>query len=188
MEDQVLAFASNILLCECGYHVLLFNSRGVGKSSGWASFTGLAEGKDLEELVQWGLGAVTNVKSVVLVGYSHGALITSLHPVLPPPIKTSHLLLSYPMGPRSFLTLFNGGTYTDRLNELINDPHSNVLIVHGDQDEFTSAGTYEEWVTELRKNEGEFRVELVQDATHFWTRRSGEKLREIIKGWVPSLV
>jgi hypothetical protein len=39
----------------------------VGKSSGWASFTGLAEGKDLEELVQWGLGAVTNVKSVVLV-------------------------------------------------------------------------------------------------------------------------
>ena len=86
------------------------------------------------------------------------------------------------------MTLFGGGTYTDRLNKLIGDPDSNVLIIHGDRDEFTSAGTYEGWVTELQKNDGEFRVELVQDATHFWTRRSGEKLKEIIKGWVPSPV
>jgi len=188
MEDQILGFVSNILLHECGYHVLLFNSRGVGKSSGWSSFTGLTEAKDLEELVQWGLGAVAKVKSVVLIGYSHGALIASLHPVLPAPVKTSHLLLSYSLGPRSFLTLFHGGTYTDRLNQLINDPQSNVLIVHGDRDEFTSAERYEGWVTELRKNTGEFRVELVQGASHFWALGSGEKLKEIIGGWVPSLV
>lgn len=86
------------------------------------------------------------------------------------------------------MTLFCGGTYTDRLNQLINDPQSNVLIVHGDQDEFTGAETYEGWVTELRKNTGEFRVELVQGATHFWTSGSGGKLKEIIKGWVPDLV
>jgi len=188
MEDQVLASLSNVLLHECGYHVLLFNSRGVGRSSGWPSFTGLAEGRDLEELVQWGLGAVPNVKSVVLIGYSHGALITSLHPALPSPVKTSHLLLSYPLGPRSFLTLFHGGTYTSRLNELINDPQSNILIVHGDQDEFTGAETYEGWVAELRKNGGEFRVELVRGATHFWTSRSGQRLGEIVKGWVPSFI
>ena len=66
-RHRVLAFLSNVLLHECGYHVLLFNSRGVGKSSGWPSLTGLSEGKDLEELVQWGLGAVPNVKSVVLI-------------------------------------------------------------------------------------------------------------------------
>jgi len=187
MEDQVLAFVSNVLLHECGYHVLLFNSRGVGGSSGWSSFTGLTEAKDLEELVQWGLGVVAEVKSVVLIGYSHGALIASLHPVLPAPIKTSHLLLSYPLGPRSFLTLFHGGTYTDGLKNLIGNPQSNVLIAHGDRDEFTSAGTYEGWVTELRKNTGEFRVELVQGATHFWAWGSDEKLKEIVKGWVPSL-
>ena len=64
---RVLALISSILLHECGYHVLRFNSRGVGKSSGWPSFTGLTEGENLEELVQWGLGAVTNVKSVVLI-------------------------------------------------------------------------------------------------------------------------
>jgi dienelactone hydrolase len=121
-------------------------------------------------------------------GYSHGALITSLHPVLPSPIKTSHLLLSYPLGPRSFLTLFHGGTYTNRLNKLINNPQSNVLIVYGDRDEFTGAETYEGWVAELRKNDGEFRVELVQGATHFWGLRSGQRLKEIVEGWVPTLV
>jgi len=86
------------------------------------------------------------------------------------------------------LTLFHGGTYTSRLNELINDPQSNILIVHGDRDEFTSAETYEGWVTELRKNSGEFRVEVVQGATHFWTSRSGQRLMEIVKGWVPSFI
>ena len=75
---RVLAFVSNILLHECGYHVLLFNSRGVGKSSGWASFTGLAEGKDLEELVQWGLGAVTNVMSVVLMVRAEVCLVDEI--------------------------------------------------------------------------------------------------------------
>lgn len=121
-------------------------------------------------------------------GYSHGALIASLHPILPAPIKTSHLLLSYPRGPRSFLTLFHGGTYTDHLNKLISDPRSNVLIVYGDQDEFTAVETYEGWVAELRTNDREFRAELVQGATHFWTSRSGQRLREIVKSWVPNLV
>jgi len=86
------------------------------------------------------------------------------------------------------LSLFHGGTYAGRLDELINDTRSNVLIVHGDQDEFTGAETYEGWVAELRKNDSEFRVELIQGATHFWVSRSGERLKEIIKGWVPNPV
>lgn len=86
------------------------------------------------------------------------------------------------------MTAFHGGTYTDRLNKLINDPGSNVLIVYGDRDEFTGAETYEGWATELRKNDGEFRVELVQGATHFWAPRAGQRLKEIMMGWVPSLV
>jgi hypothetical protein len=46
---------------------LRFNSRGVGSSTGWVSFTGTNEGKDLEALVQWALGHVTDVESVVLI-------------------------------------------------------------------------------------------------------------------------
>lgn len=50
----------------------------MGKSSGWASFTGLAEGKDLEELVQWGLGAVTSVVSVVLMVRAEVCLVDEI--------------------------------------------------------------------------------------------------------------
>lgn len=63
----MLSYLAETLLTNNNYHVLRFNSRGVGKSSGWASFTGLSEGKDLEELIQWALGAVANVKSLVLL-------------------------------------------------------------------------------------------------------------------------
>lgn len=52
----------------------------MGKSSGWASFTGFTEGKDLEELVQWGLGAVTNVKSVVLIVRVAAFLVDEISP------------------------------------------------------------------------------------------------------------
>jgi hypothetical protein len=54
-------------LRETGFHTLRFNSRGVGSSTGWASFTGTKEGKDLEALVKWALGHVTDVESVVLI-------------------------------------------------------------------------------------------------------------------------
>lgn len=67
LDERVLSYLADALLENTSYYVLQFNSRGVGKSSGWASFTGLTEGKDLEELVQWALGTVPNVKSLVLL-------------------------------------------------------------------------------------------------------------------------
>lgn len=54
------------------YHVLRFNSRGVGRSTGWSSLTGASEGRDLHALVQWGLENVANVRSVVIVVSSSG--------------------------------------------------------------------------------------------------------------------
>ncbi len=64
--DRVLALLIGPLR-ERGFHALRFNSRGVGSSTGWASFTGTNEGKDLEALVLWVLGHVTDVESVVLI-------------------------------------------------------------------------------------------------------------------------
>lgn len=49
-----------------GYHVLRYNSRGVGRSSGGPSFTGLQECKDLEELAQWALERIPSVESMVI--------------------------------------------------------------------------------------------------------------------------
>lgn len=63
---SVLAFLAEVLL-ENNYHVVRYNSRGVGKSTGYASFTGFSEGEDLQALVRWALGQIENVNSVVFV-------------------------------------------------------------------------------------------------------------------------
>lgn len=39
--------------CRHGFNVILLNSRGVGGSTGRASFTGLPEAEDLNEVVKW---------------------------------------------------------------------------------------------------------------------------------------
>jgi alpha/beta superfamily hydrolase len=50
-----------------GYHVLRYNSRGVGASTGHASFTGFSEVEDLEAVVQWALDRVPDIRSLVIL-------------------------------------------------------------------------------------------------------------------------
>lgn len=49
------------------FHVLRYNARGVGRSSGWKSFTGLQEGEDLRELVQYALKRLGDVRQVAFI-------------------------------------------------------------------------------------------------------------------------
>ena len=49
------------------YHVLRYNSRGVGASSGQASFTGFSEVEDLAAVVQWALDRIPNIRSLVIL-------------------------------------------------------------------------------------------------------------------------
>jgi alpha/beta superfamily hydrolase len=186
---------------------LRFNSRGVGKSTGWSSFTGTNEGIDLHALVQWGLDNIPDVRSVVIVvrvqvlsysarimiairqGYSHGSLIASLQPVLPPPIKTSHILLSYPLSTRGLITLFHTSKYTSALTELIHNPSSNTLIIFGTRDDFTGEGAYDGWVQTLQKEadgegKGSLQFAKVDGATHFWTGEYGRQLQRLIEAWL----
>lgn len=44
-----------------GYHIIRYNSRGVGGSSGWPSFTGFTEGEDLKAVVEWSLSYVQSL-------------------------------------------------------------------------------------------------------------------------------
>jgi len=121
-------------------------------------------------------------------GYSHGSLVTSLHPVLPSEIRTFHILLSYPLGPRALLTGFHSKTYTQKLKDLIQDSRSNVLIVYGDCDEFTGDTRYGSWVEELRKDSssGSLRIARIEGATHFWGGHSAQNLGEIVVDWIPN--
>ncbi|KAJ3996522.1 Alpha/Beta hydrolase protein [Lentinula boryana] len=205
MHDPVLDILTKPLLTK-GYHVFRYNSRGVGGSSGWPTLTGLTEGKDLEAVVDW---SVRYISDVVIVGYSYGSLIASLFPPLPnPQIKTSYILISYPLGPRSYLTLFHSPTYTSKLRDLLRSERSNVLVVYGDRDEFTSVERYERWGKELKtdslnkkkkKEESDVRWEVSEEqgqersrltlccrpgASHFWRGRHGVWLAETVGNWV----
>ena len=101
-------------------------------------------------------------------------------------MRTSHILLSYPFGPRGWLTLFNSKTYTAKLKELIEHRESNVLIIYGDQDEFTGVGSYKAWREELQGGDArKVKVVEVAGGSHFWRGRTGDEMREIVVGWLP---
>ena len=117
-------------------------------------------------------------------GYSHGSLIASMHPVLSqafPLVKLSHILLSYPLGPRSWLTLFHSSSYSKALESLVQHPDSNVLIIFGDRDEFTSQSNYTTWASGLK---GNVKIVEVKDASHFWGGRSGHELEDLVNKWL----
>lgn len=59
------------------YHVLGYNSRGVGGSTGWPSFTGFSEAEDLKALVIWAMETISDVHSVVLVVRWHNHPFTT---------------------------------------------------------------------------------------------------------------
>ncbi|KAF8905042.1 Alpha/Beta hydrolase protein [Gymnopilus junonius] len=182
-DDPVLSYLAEPLLSQ-DYYVLRYNSRGVGGSSGWASLTGFREAEDLKATTAWALDKISNVNSLVILGYSHGSLVASMHPVLDS-VKTSHILLSYPLGPRTFLTLFNSSSYTKALNELIQHPQSNVLVIYGDCDEFTSQSNYKAWAPGLESENVE--IHEVEGASHFWHGHSAETLGEIVNRWLGSI-
>jgi len=82
-------------------------------------------------------------------GYSNGALTASMCPVLPAPIRTTHILISYPLGPRGLLTAFRTRTYQRAIEDLVRQPGAHVLLCQGDADDFTAAETYDTWAAAL---------------------------------------
>ncbi|PCH42053.1 alpha/beta-hydrolase [Wolfiporia cocos MD-104 SS10] len=194
MGDPVLRILMKPLHAR-GYHVLRYNSRGVGQSSGWTSLTGSREAQDLKDLVQWAINSFPALSSIVILGYSYGSLIASLHPTPSNrDLRISHILLSYPLGPRHWLTAFHSGSYASALRALVRDPQANVLILYGNQDEFTSDDAYGAWAAQLSTDctgdagaaGGKLQVVRVEDATHFWRGEDVERrLVDTVEVWLP---
>ena len=97
-------------------------------------------------------------------------------------MKISHIFLSYPLGPRAWLTLFRSSSYTAALNDLVQHPDSRVLIIYGDSDEFTSQSKYRSWASSLQ--DGNVEIVEVKNASHFWHDQSGRELAELVKKWL----
>lgn len=187
MDDPVIQSIVK-LFARHDCYVVYFNSRGVGKSSGYPSFTGRQEGEDLQALVQQFLQKEPQINSVIIVGYSHGSLIATLHPALAS-VKMSYVLLSYPLSPRGLLTLFHSRVYSTALDNLLGQSRANVLIIHGERDNFTSRSKYDAWGTSLRKrSEGKaskLEVVSVAEADHFWRSSSARTtLKRTLENWL----
>lgn len=112
----------------------------------------------------------------IIQGYSHGSLIASLCPPHPS-IPTAYILLSYPLGPRSWLTMFNSSTYTSALNRLMTNNDTRILVVYTDNDEFTSLSSYESWLQTLAEH---LQKVLIRGASHFWRGEGWRDLEETI--------
>ncbi|EIM91342.1 alpha/beta-hydrolase [Stereum hirsutum FP-91666 SS1] len=187
MDDPVLKMVAGRLASKHKFDVLRYNSRGVGRSSGSASFAGFSEAEDLKEVVKYATKNIQDVQHVLLLGYSNGCLPASLHPVLERPIVTSHILLSYPLGPRGFLTLFNSKTYQQSLETLLGNPRAHVLLLYGDVDEFTGVGSYEPWAQNLQSisdNAHRLVVQCVDGGTHFWRGDAARRMLAAIDTFI----
>ncbi|KAF9514623.1 hypothetical protein BS47DRAFT_1342959, partial [Hydnum rufescens UP504] len=173
------------------FHILSYNSRGVGHSGGSSSLTGLAEAEDLRTLVDHALQQIPSVVEIVLLGYSFGCLPVSLHPprlnfsmdrpYISPDLVIRHVLLSYPVGVLWALTFFHSDRYTKAVLDLLSSPYADVLVLYGDTDQFTKISKYDAWVSKLRQAaggdtpgeassppRGRLTTQVFHDTDHFW--------------------
>jgi len=72
-----------------------------------------------------------------------------MHPLLPAPLRTTHVLISYPLGPRGLLTAFRTQTYQRALEDLVRQQGARILLCQGDVDDFTGAEDYDAWAESL---------------------------------------
>ncbi|CAE6427438.1 unnamed protein product [Rhizoctonia solani] len=193
-DDPVLKSIAITLNTKSNMHVFVPNGRSVGNSTGRASFSGKSEAADLEELTQWCVNKIGNTNYVAIVGYSHGSLLASCHPVLPESIQTYHILLSYPLSPLPLLTFFNASMYRERLSQLVHNPQARVLILFGDKDQFTGISNYQSWADNLQRVQhsstseavpnGIVQAKMIPGADHFWRGRFNQQMTEAIINWL----
>ncbi|KAF8529805.1 hypothetical protein JB92DRAFT_2859755 [Gautieria morchelliformis] len=108
-----------------------------------------------------------------------------MHPLLPAPTKTFHILLSYPLSVRNLITFFHGATYQTALHGLVQNPRSIILVVYADRDQFTSLQSYEPWVLHLKTEaKGQLATVLINGGDHFWGQRAGEEMCTTVGRWL----
>ncbi|GAA6054984.1 hypothetical protein JCM3770_000478 [Rhodotorula araucariae] len=207
-DDHVVVALAEMLADE-GYAVVRFDARG-------STWTGAAEAADFRELVDDLVLPLLFPDSevpapsrppntftpepaepfeILLCGYSFGSLAaSSCPPPSPPPslphaqLRTSYLLISYPLSVLWALTSLHSGPPTSALHSLVARGENRVLALHGDKDDFSAIDKLRTWVAGLEVAsavKGMWRAVEVEGADHFW--RDGRKKREMletVREWV----
>ncbi|KAK9897039.1 alpha/beta-hydrolase [Cystobasidium minutum MCA 4210] len=169
-NDYVVREVAKRLLVDHNYTVVLMNSRGVGKSQGWASFSGIAEAEDYQAVTRHYLERFNDAKEVLFCGYSAGSLSASYCDPLEQ-VKTRYLLISYPLSALWALTLFRTSPFSDKLSNIVRNGETPLLSIRGDQDQFTADKKYSVWETEQSRIGDNSTFFKVEGADHFWSNK-----------------
>ncbi|KPV77046.1 uncharacterized protein RHOBADRAFT_42259 [Rhodotorula graminis WP1] len=217
-DDHVVRALADLLVDE-GFLVVRYDARGAGESTGSTSWRGAAEAADFRELVDdlvlpllfprvAAPSSSATTYDLLLCGYSFGSLAASSSPPPAAPtsapaaaaaaaaasstLRTSYLLLSYPLSVLWALTALHPGPATTALRSLVERGEARVLAVHGTRDDFSGVERLRRWAADFERAapargqaEGLWRAVEVEGADHFW--RDGEsksEMLEAVRGWV----
>ncbi|ORX53191.1 alpha/beta-hydrolase [Hesseltinella vesiculosa] len=157
------------------YVTVSFNFRGSGRSSGRTSWTGIPEQHDYQAVVDSVLANSTRypkIDKLFICGYSYGSMVASSIRVS---IPSAYILISYPLSVRWALAATKASYFKSQVQELLTSTPARVLIVHGDQDQFTSDSSYHSWLASV----DDIQHQVVQGVDHFWYNQE-EQLVKIV--------
>lgn len=83
--------------------------------------------------------------------------------------------------------MFSSGTYQSQLEKLVQDDNSNVLVIYGDEDEFTSISKYRRWSGELESRARDVEKFEIAGGTHFWRGQAGDEMQQSVIGWLTAI-
>ncbi|KAI8337467.1 Alpha/Beta hydrolase protein [Chlamydoabsidia padenii] len=187
-----------------GYITASFNFRGSGNSTGRTSWTGIPEQKDYKAVVDYllkqndGHKDLPTVSHLLVCGYSYGSMIAAS--IRENRVPTSYLLISYPLRVAWALSLTKMSYFRSQVNQLLtasptiietNESQQQssplVLLIFGDQDQFTSINAYRSWVKTITSNTA--KSIIVEGVDHFWADKENQLLDHMYS-WlstIPSL-
>ena len=185
MDDHVILSVRNALV-EQGFLVCRFNFRGVGQSSGSASFTGVSERKDVLSICKFLLdGApvagrkLAKVEKIVLVGYSYGSVI-ACSVVDKMEEIVGAVAISYPLRYTWALVCWKSSKYWEKFAS----SRKKKLFLYGTEDDFTGKDQLHSAFMKLGQPAEEGCYEGVN---HFWVRGK-QQLTSRISEWVSEVV
>ncbi|KAK9452645.1 Alpha/Beta hydrolase protein [Dipodascopsis uninucleata] len=188
--DNVIKYLASSFAAECCGVAYTFNFRGVVSRTSWSS---KKEQADMITVTQNLLNNYPTVKTVMLGGYSYGALIAAKLDIslLPRSVAVCYFLLSPPLWPiSSILTMSlskkSEPNFTDNFKDKISEKETTssmngrVLLVYGTKDIFTRPSRYQSWARQHQNSDcgGKLTVVEIPDGPHFWSRQDIESVWE----------
>ncbi|WCJ33998.1 alpha/beta-Hydrolases superfamily protein [Euphorbia peplus] len=161
-----------------GFISVTFDMRGVGRSSGWSTLTGVNEIQDVVSVCNW-VSQHLSVKNILLVGSSAGATIAGSAVEKVEEVK-GFASIGYPFGKAASVI------FGRHHRAILKSPKPKLFIL-GTNDEFTSIEQLEK---KLRSAVGRVQAHFVVGVGHFEMEGPSydARMADLIAAFIPSLL